>query len=259
METQKNLFGPIKSERTFEKVSRKIKRLIFNGVLKPGDRLPSELDLAQQFGVSRQTIREALRILELSGFINIQKGGTGGPLIKDTVLHSLNGLFLDAFQLEKVTAEELTIARFEIEKTVLLHAIDYADESDIKALQQNIIKARMKLDSRIISTDENVEFHNLLARASKNHVFVMVVGAIMAVVRDLTSRLISGVEGAEDHIGDHEEILKSKNAVIDHEAILNAVIIKNRQEAIHLMERHLKELGDRLMALRNNPLKNTGR
>ena len=105
MEMQKNLFEPIKSERTFEKVSKKIKQLIFDGVLKPGDRLPSELDLAQQFGVSRQTIREALRILELSGFITIQKGGAGGPLIKDTVLHSLNGMFLDAFQLEKVTLD----------------------------------------------------------------------------------------------------------------------------------------------------------
>ena len=85
MNVKKELFSPIKSKRTFEEVSGKIKTLIFDGVLKPGDRLPSEIELARQFMVSRQTIREALRILELSGFIKVQKGGSGGPLIKDTI------------------------------------------------------------------------------------------------------------------------------------------------------------------------------
>ena len=81
MDKDQELFQPIKNERTFEKVSTRIKRLIFDGVLKPGDRLPSEMELAHQFDVGRQTIREALRILELSGFITVQKGGSGGPLI----------------------------------------------------------------------------------------------------------------------------------------------------------------------------------
>ncbi|MBW1769425.1 MAG: winged helix-turn-helix transcriptional regulator [Deltaproteobacteria bacterium] len=62
MDEHQKLFKPIKNERTFEKVSRRIKRLIFDGVLKPGDRLPSETELAHQFDVSRQTIREGLRI-----------------------------------------------------------------------------------------------------------------------------------------------------------------------------------------------------
>ena len=75
MNNQKELFTPIKRMRTFEEVSSKIKEQIFEGAIKPGDKLPSETQLAGQFKVGRQTIREALRLLERSGFITIQKGG----------------------------------------------------------------------------------------------------------------------------------------------------------------------------------------
>ncbi|MFH1123905.1 MAG: GntR family transcriptional regulator, partial [Pseudomonadota bacterium] len=137
MNRQKALFTPFKNERTFEKVSSRIKGLIFDGVLRSGDRLPSENELAHQFSVGRQTVREALRILELSGFITTQKGGSGGPLIKNTILNTISDLYLDAFRMEKISIQELTLVRCEIEKVVLSHAIDKADESDIEALKQN--------------------------------------------------------------------------------------------------------------------------
>jgi len=58
------LFKPIRGKRTFEEISSEIKRLIFDGVLKPGDKLPSEIELAKMFAVGRQSVREALRLLE---------------------------------------------------------------------------------------------------------------------------------------------------------------------------------------------------
>ena len=243
------LFNPIRAERTFERVSIKIKGLIFDGILSPGDRLPSETELAQQFDVGRQTIREALRILELSGFITIQKGGNGGPLIRTTILNTINNLFLDAFRLEKVTTEELTLARIEIEKVVLGHAIDLADNQDILGLRENIQKARRKLDENIMAIDENVEFHNLLAKASKNHVFVMVVGSIMAVVRDHTSRLTASLEGVKSVRKLSESVILSRNAVDIHEEIVNAMLEKDREKAMVLMDTHVREVGQRLESL----------
>ena len=77
MSVDKTIFIPVENKRTFEEVSSKIKNLIFEGVLKPGDKLPSEAELAKQFGVGRQTIREAFRILELSGLLTVQKGFGG--------------------------------------------------------------------------------------------------------------------------------------------------------------------------------------
>ena len=118
-ETKEKLFNPLKPKRAFEEVCDEIKTLIFTGTLKPGDRLPTELELASQFNVSRQTVREALRLLETTGFINMQKGGSGGPLIVDTILNTISNSFLDAFQLQKISVDELTAARIEIEKMVL--------------------------------------------------------------------------------------------------------------------------------------------
>jgi GntR family transcriptional repressor for pyruvate dehydrogenase complex len=243
------LFNPIRAERTFERVSTKIKGLIFDGILSPGDRLPSETELAQQFDVGRQTIREALRILELSGFITIQKGGSGGPLIRTTILNTINNLFLDAFRLEKITTEELTLARIEIEKVVLSHAIDLADDRDILSLRENIQRARRKLEENVMAIDENVEFHNLLAKASKNHVFVMVVGSIVAVVRDHTSRLTASMEGTKSVLKLSESVILSRNAVDIHEEIVNAILKKDREKAMALMDTHVREVGHRLESL----------
>ena len=251
MNEHQKLFKPIKNERTFEKVSRRIKQLIFDGVLKSGDRLPSETELAHQFDVSRQTIREGLRILELSGFITIQKGGSGGPLIQTTILNTINDLFLDAFQLEKVTTEELTLARFEIERVVMDYAIDRADDSDIQRLRENVQRARMKIENNLVAVDENIEFHNLLAEASKNHVFVMVVGSIAAVVRDHTSSLTANLDGPDNTGAYSESVLKSKNAVDIHEKIVEAIEAKDKKKAQQLMESHLQEVGHRMESLKD--------
>ena len=129
MNLEKPVFTPIKNnKRAFEKVSSRIKSLIFKGVLQPGDKLPSEGELAKQFNVGRQTVREALRILELSGFIKVQKGFGGGPVIKNTILANITDLFLDAFQVEKISIEEFTEARLMIEKAILNKAFDNIEE-----------------------------------------------------------------------------------------------------------------------------------
>ncbi|MBW1722468.1 MAG: FadR family transcriptional regulator [Deltaproteobacteria bacterium] len=227
------LFSPVKSRRTFEEVASEIKKLVIQGLLKPGDKLPPEVELASRFGVGRQTIREALRILELSGFITIQKGYGGGPIISDTVLHRITSLFLDAFQMEKVTLEELTVARLKIEKIVLEDVIDRADEEDIAALRKNMLEARRKIDMKVMATDKNIEFHRILAKASKNHVFVIVVDSILALLENLLLRLKPNLE-------------MTRKAVVSHERLLEAIIRKDKAEAGRLLEEHLLAVRDRL-------------
>jgi GntR family transcriptional repressor for pyruvate dehydrogenase complex len=245
----KTMFAPIKSPRRFEEVSNRIKKMIFEGVFKPGDKLPPEIEIAQQFNVGRQSIREALRILELSGFITIQKGGGGGAIIKDTISSTISELFLDAFQLEKITIEELTIARFEIEKIVLKYAIENADESDIEALQKNIRTSREKIENNIPAVDENIRFHKLLARASKNHLFVIVVEAVTTAIRHFLSGLGPDSEFSDSEKWYDENMINSKNTLAYHEDILKAVIAKKLHIAIEILENHLLEVKSRLQPL----------
>ena len=70
-------FKPIRSQRAFEEIAEQIRNELVQGRLGVGSRLPSERALAEQFGVSRNTLREALRSLEHAGLLRLQKGATG--------------------------------------------------------------------------------------------------------------------------------------------------------------------------------------
>ena len=226
MSVDKALFTPVENRRTFEEVSSKIKTLVFEGVLKPGDKLPSEAELAKQFNVGRQTVREALRILELSGFIHVQKGFGGGPIIKDTILANVTNLLLDAFQMEKISVDEFVAARLMVEKGILNYAIDNADDQDVKALQENLAEAKALITNSELATDVNFIFHELLAKASKNAVFIILEGAVNAIHRDLRSRRTPDFE-------------TSKNATLAHEKILDAFIERDREKAVALLEQDI--------------------
>jgi GntR family transcriptional repressor for pyruvate dehydrogenase complex len=231
------LFHPIKPKRAFDEISGEIKRLIFKGILKPGDRLPSESDLASQFGVGRQTIREALRLLELSGFISMQKGGAGGPLVVDTILNTISNSFLDAFQMGRITIDELTGARLAIEKMVLESLFERGlDEAGIEALRENVSQARRKIEAGIQAFEENTQFHKLLATVSGNHLFLILMESIMTVVAHFRSILGVNLE-------------LSARCVAAHEQTIDALIKGNRKKALVVLEAHLMEVGERFKEL----------
>lgn len=163
--------------------------MILDGVYQSGDRLPSEAELAAQFEVGRQSMREAPRILELSGFITIQKGGGGGVRVKDNISGTISRLFLDAFQLEQTSLEELTTTRVEIERVVLKYAVMNADEGDIGALRKNVSMARKKIEKQLAIIDDNITFHQMLAKASKINPLEIGVQAITTSVRHCMSQL----------------------------------------------------------------------
>src|SRR5215468_2046364 len=74
-------FSPVQTTRVFEEIASQVRSQLATGRLRPGDRLPSERDLAQQLGVGRNSVREALRALEVSGILRLHKGGAGGAFI----------------------------------------------------------------------------------------------------------------------------------------------------------------------------------
>ncbi|MFZ7110979.1 MAG: FadR/GntR family transcriptional regulator [Desulfatiglandales bacterium] len=225
-------FSPIKSKRAFEELSNHIKGLIIQGRLKTGDRLPSELELAEQFQVSRQTVREALRILELSGFITVRTGGKGGPTVSNTAFNTMNDLLLDVFQIERISMEEITVARLCIEKAVLAHAVENADEMDIKNLSKNIAQAKERVKGGRASTELNIEFHKLLGKASKNRVFQLVMGSIMSVLAHYHEIIPSDPQ-------------VSAKAVKYHEEVLAAIKAKDVDKALRMLEGHLEEVRER--------------
>ena len=222
----KRIFEPVRSKRTFEEVSSQIKKLILEGALQPGDKLPPEGTLSEQFHVGRQTVREALRILELSGFISVQKGFGGGSVVRNNILKKTSGLLLDALQMEKIGLKEFTAARLLIEKGILNEAMDRADRREIKALQRNVAESKKLIAKGEFSTDVNVEFHALLARASKNRVYVLFERTINDMHLDLRRRR-------------PPNFMIDKAAAEAHEKILEALMKKERDRANRLLEKHI--------------------
>ena len=221
-------FAPLKTRRAFEEISAEIKHMIFSGMLKPGDRLPSETELGTQFGVSRHTIREAVRRLELSGFIVVQKGAAGGPVVVDTILQSISSLFLDAFQMKRMTTDELTRARLEVEKMVMKNVFGAITKREIALLRESVAEAKRKLDEGLTPFEEDLHFHKLLARATRNHVFVIMVESLMAVVAHFMSFLNIGAD-------------VSMKANAAHGRILDAIEEDDEPRALAELERHIME------------------
>ncbi len=220
------MIKPLNNKRTFEGVSDRLKELIFDGTFKPGQSLPSEHALAQSFQVGRQSIREALRVLEISGFITVRPGTGGGSVIEGTMLSKMAGMFLDTFKLHKVSLMDCMAARKIIEVSILDLVLENFDESDIEKLRENIRCARAHLSSGESTFEDNIEFHRILARSSKNDTFCIVIEALLAVYAEVRSKMTVT----------SKIINKKVLRIIDnHERLVEAIEARQNQVAIELL------------------------
>ena len=156
------------------------------GGCEPGDRLPPERVLAEQFGVSRNTLREALRSLENAGLLRLQKGATGGAFVRESTGDAIITGLRDMFHLGAIQPEHLTEARVMIESIAVRAACERATPEDIEALNANIASAAKAAREKINFYDQaaiHLDFHRIIARATKNPVMVIVMEALIDVMQ----------------------------------------------------------------------------
>ena len=111
-------FDPIEQIRTADKVLAQLKSAILSGRFKPGEKISSERELMNEFKVSRVVIREAIRALELTGFVVIKQGQAGGIFINDLSYEILSNTLMDLFLADKLSAPELMKVRLYIEPEI---------------------------------------------------------------------------------------------------------------------------------------------
>jgi DNA-binding FadR family transcriptional regulator len=179
-------FRPIRGVRAFEEIASQIRRELTERRLRPGDRLPAERLLAAQFGVSRNTLREALRSLENSGLLRLRKGATGGAFVNESNGDAVVTGLHDMFRLGSIQPEELTEARVLIESIAVRMACERATAEDIAALKENIAEAERGVRERVDFYDlaaVHLQFHRILALATHNPVMVIVMQALTDVMQ----------------------------------------------------------------------------
>lgn len=186
------MFTSIKGKRLFELVVDEIRAALERGDLKPGDKLPPEAEMSRQFGVSRTAVREALRILELSGLISIRKGVKGGSFVTDLQVDTrLRDYVSDRLRLGNLTIDQLTEARSSLETIVLEIVGRKAVAADYARLRESIDRSeRLFRDGRRDEKlSENWDFHRMLVQITQNPILVDTLAAVNEILRYLMVKI----------------------------------------------------------------------
>lgn len=171
--------------RASDEIAALIRAELAAGRLGVGSRLPSERLLAAQFGVSRNTLREALRSLEHAGLLTLHKGAHGGAFIAGRGDQAITNGLQDLFTLGAIRPDQMTEARIWLEAVVVREACKRATPDDIRALRHNVAEteAAMAAGDFPLRAQKNIEFHRLLARMTGNPIMDMLMGAVLDVLR----------------------------------------------------------------------------
>jgi len=187
---------PVQTKRAFEEVAEQIREQLSQGLLKPGDRLPPERELAERFGLSRNTVREALRALEMSGLLELRKGATGGAFIREGQSDAVISGFNDLYRLGYILPDDLAEARLIVGTEIARLACQRATEEELAALDDNLDAsdiAAAKGDDAL-RLQVNLNFHALMARAARNPVLIILIDAL----NDIHQRLLRVMIPAEN-------------------------------------------------------------
>lgn len=228
-------FNPVKQFRVSEGVINQLKHSILLGHFKAGERLPSERELAEEFRVSRMAIREALRALELSGFIETRQGINGGAFVTDLTFEHLGNAFLDLFLAEKISIPEMLQVRLLIEPEVARLATLNINPSYTQRLKEALELEELPPTSLIHDVEIKQNFHFILAEMAGNRFFEAIVRSLLK----LTKNLVLGVDVGPRFI--HPAGM--------HRKVAEAVLSGNPGDAYEAMRRHTLEFGEKLIEL----------
>lgn len=220
------MYQPIQSERLYERIVEQIERHIVAGELKVGDQLPAERELAEQFGVSRTAVREAVKALREKGLVEIQVGR--GTFVTNSaagaVRHSL-GLLLKV----RNDFSKLAEVREILEPEIAALAATRVDEENIAAMLKAIEIGETALDNSEIFVESDLDFHTALAEATQNSIIPALMDSIIDLLREQRKQT-GNIEGSLARGQYH------------HKKILEAVIQRDPQAARQTMKDHLLQV-----------------
>lgn len=206
-----------------KEISQNLKELVISGQLSPGDKLPNEMDLASEMGVSRSTVREAVKELVAANVLEIVRG-------KGTFVSKHPGWKTDPLGVEFMEKGDLLLMLFEtrllVEPGVASLAAERASAADLDKIRDNIDKMKSMVKKHADYSKEDLEFHRVIAKATQNPI-------IQRIVPIVNESIIYGYKETMDVPG---SITK---AIDSHERIFKAILKKDGKTAELEMRKHL--------------------
>lgn len=182
--TGKFSFSPVQVGRAGEEIALQIEAAILNGSFKPGERLPSERELQNQFHTGRGVIREALGALKQKGLVEIKKGAKGGAFVKNVEMHLVSESLALFLKQQQIAPSFLIEARESIDRTITTLAITRGsnEEKDLLISNSNKLYLLAKSEdcnlAKIFEIDK--ELNLLFARMTRNPIFEWIMRAIQS-------------------------------------------------------------------------------
>lgn len=225
------MFETARQSKTTDIIIGQIRTAILEGRLSPGDRLPPEKQLGEQFQVSKQTLRESMRALEHMGLIDVRKGVGGGAFIVEVDEKVAARSLANYLYFKNLTIENLSECRRIMEPYAAARAAERISPSGLESLRRLNDSARQNFQEKNwdrVSRDE-IAFHRLIARQTGNPILVLMLDFIETLLEDFKKILKPDVEFLES-------VLKA------HEAIHASIADGNPQLAAEQMRAHVMDV-----------------
>ena len=213
----------------YEEVMVRLAGLVHQGRLKPGDRLPAERTLAERMRVSRATLREALRTMQLRGLIVSRRGAgnfiaVGKPEDLAEALHHL--ALQDIFEL-----------RLLIEPSIAALAAERANRQDLLRMESILQDQEQEVSTKRLAAQTDTAFHSTLAEATHNRALLQVGATLMRVISPSRNESLQTPE-------------RARLSLASHRRIAGAIRAGDPVEARRAMEEHIRSIDPKLFGLR---------
>jgi len=200
----KSDFEAVRRNKVYEEVAKQIERLILQK-LQPGDKLPSERELAEMLQVSRSSIRDAIRSLELMGLVEPRQGA--GTIVREVSAESLVNPFANVLKRRQELVGELLDFRKMLEPPLAARAATHASPDEISEMEEILQRQEGKLSQGELAIAEDAEFHYSIALASGNSIVLKVIDILMDLLRDTRERSLQLKGRPERSLAGHRRIL----------------------------------------------------
>lgn len=231
------MFEPINNKKVYQHVIEQIQKMVMLGKLKKGDKLPSERDLVEELGVSRTSIREALRALEVMGLIESRQGK--GNYINGDIDGSFFEPLSVMFMLNKGNPENILELRMVIEVEAASIAAEKIKDEDVQGLKDLIDELKIA-DNEIVRAKIDKKIHYKIADLTNNYLIVTMLNAVSSLIetfiKDSRAMILKEVDKRELLIKEHEDIcnaiinkdpIKARNAMREHLETINKTMKKS--------------------------------
>ena len=198
-------FKVITRRRLYEDIVGQIQEFIREGILKPGDRLPSERELAERLQVSRSSLREAIRALELKGLVVSRPGA--GTFISTESLDSLISIIAASLAQAADYLHDVFEVRRLLEPQIAAMAAERANHEDIQRMDEALREQEGQIARGETGVEGDTAFHFAMAQATQNHALTKVVSTIADILRQSRDQSLQTPGRPQRSLASHRHIL----------------------------------------------------